>query len=161
MPHGRQKRLLVSSTPDLSRTLPCRACHSRRGAQRSAAECRPLESCARRAVGDMQWSSLGPGGACGEAHRSSKSTAQLRCPCWPCHGKVRFSAGRTAASCPFQASSAATVRERRRLRRRALAGDQWHRRASSCDHRRCRQAAAIYIYICCEGFYCETDEYMY
>ena len=50
----------VSSTLDLSRTLPRRARHSRRGAQRSAAECRPLESCARRAVGDMQWSILGP-----------------------------------------------------------------------------------------------------
>ena len=121
----------IRSTPEQSRRPPPSACGSRRCVEGRCRRCRPLDSCAPRAVRSTQLSTLrprehAPANLAAAATMESCPMTLRGCPSLGTRSPVQ-------ASVPGELSAA--VPQRRVLMRPTLAWDQWQRPGCRRHHR--------------------------
>ena len=121
----------IRSTPEQSRRPPPSACGSRRCVEGRCRRCRPLDSCAPRAVRSNQLSTLrprerAPANLAGAGAMESCAMTLRGCPSLGTRSPVQ-------ASVPGELSAA--VPQRRVLMRPTLAWDQWQRPGCRRHHR--------------------------
>ena len=121
----------IRSTPEQSRRPPPSACGSRRCVEGRCRRCRPLDSCAPRAVRSTQLSTLrprerAPANLAGAGAMESCAMTLRGCPSLGTRSPVQ-------ASVPGELSAA--VPQRRVLMRPTLAWDQWQRPGCRRHHR--------------------------
>ena len=121
----------IRSTPEQSRRPPPSACGSRRCVEGRCRRCRPLDSCAPRAVRSTQLSTLrprehAPANLAAAATMESCAMTLRGCPSLGTRSPVQ-------ASVPGELSAA--VPQRRVLMRPTLAWDQWQRPGCRRHHR--------------------------
>ena len=121
----------IRSTPQQSRRPPPSACGSRRCVEGRCRRCRPLDSCAPRAVRSTQLSTLrpwehAPANLAAAGAMESCAMTLRGCPSLGTRSPVQ-------ASVPGELSAA--VPQRRVLMRPTLAWDQWQRPGCRRHHR--------------------------
>ena len=121
----------IRSTPEQSRRPPPSACGSRRCVEGRCRRCRPLDSCAPRAVRSTQLSTLrprehAPANLAAVGAMESCAMTLRGCPSLGTRSPVQ-------ASVPGELSAA--VPQRRVLMRPTLAWDQWQRPGCRRHHR--------------------------